>query len=335
MEGLATKAPKYTVDVYHRDESKLSQNKRRQEILKLQKERSRRIIDIGRGLLYQEVEIPIENDTTEQNKASTLETLPSNDNVVEDKMDIKQDRVRKPRKTFDEEKLMIFERLMDIPEDFFENWLLALLPEGIRCIVTAYKMQTVARFENGEVMEVFPSYLPNGSRHSPGGRGSSSFCILDCIFDKQNNTFYILDVISWKGQFYSDCPTTFRYYWVNDKLSEIPKIQSITSSNYFIFKPIVNYKVKRETVLNIITQSFSNANNNSAVTPYVVSKLLFVHSEMYYDVGENPLACIVDQAEIPKLYSCIEAGNNNNSENITMSDSIQSSSQLNECMDQS
>lgn len=46
------------------------------------------------------------------------------------------------------------------------------------------------------MLKKFPSALPCGSRKTMGPTDSS--CILDCFFQEHDNTFYVLDVMSWK-----------------------------------------------------------------------------------------------------------------------------------------
>lgn len=77
---------------------------------------------------------------------------------------------------------------------------------------------TVARIPSGAVLKRFPSALPCGSHKT--NRASDAFCLLDCIFQEQNNTFYVLDVMCWKGYLLYNCTTEFRWYWLRDKLAE-------------------------------------------------------------------------------------------------------------------
>ena len=44
----------------------------------------------------------------------------------------------------------------------------------------------------------------------PHLRGSSGACMLDCVFDKTRDTFYVLDVLYWQGTNVESCETAFR-----------------------------------------------------------------------------------------------------------------------------
>ena len=45
-------------------------------------------------------------------------------------------------------------------------------------------------------------------------------CELDCIFSEAERRYYVVDVLSWKGQRLVDCPSEFRTWWLRTKLSE-------------------------------------------------------------------------------------------------------------------
>lgn len=78
--------------------------------------------------------------------------------------------------------------------------------------------RTIARIQSGSVLRKFPSALPGGSHKT--NRGNDAYCILDCIFQEQNATFFVLDVMCWKSYLLYNCTTEFRWYWMRDKLGE-------------------------------------------------------------------------------------------------------------------
>ena len=77
---------------------------------------------------------------------------------------------------------------------------------------------TISRMRNGRILHRFSSWLPNGSRSTQAG--SEQYCILDCIFHEPDDTYYLLDVMCWKGYSLYDCSTEFRLYWRETKLQE-------------------------------------------------------------------------------------------------------------------
>ena len=92
-------------------------------------------------------------------------------------------------------------------------------PEGQRCLVIASHQSTISRQRNGSILHKFSSPLPNGSRNSTAGSGDD-ICILDCIFHEPDSTYYVIDMMCWKGYALYDCSAEFRLYWVQLKLAE-------------------------------------------------------------------------------------------------------------------
>ncbi|CAG8772556.1 12557_t:CDS:2, partial [Racocetra fulgida] len=55
----------------------------------------------------------------------------------------------------------------------------------------------------------FESPLPAGSSSYKGNK-TTDYCILDCIYDQTTFTYYVLDMMCWKGHPIYDCDTEFR-----------------------------------------------------------------------------------------------------------------------------
>lgn len=84
--------------------------------------------------------------------------------------------------------LMLSEWMMELPEDL-DDFLLIPCPTGIRVVVVASNNQKTETFyKNGMHFFNFKSNLPHDT-------------ILDCIFNKSNNTIYVLDVLVFAGKF--------------------------------------------------------------------------------------------------------------------------------------
>ena len=112
-------------------------------------------------------------------------------------------------------------------------------PEGRRCLVISSQQMTISRHRNGSILHRFPSVLPNGSRASMAGSGDD-FCILDCIFHEPNSTYYILDMMCWKGYALYDCSAEFRLFWVQGKLAECASGSAQDQARY-PFVPVPAY----------------------------------------------------------------------------------------------
>lgn len=94
--------------------------------------------------------------------------------------------------------LMMSQWLVDVPADFATHWLVVPCPVGKRCLVVAGQGRTRAFQRNGYCIKSnFPSRLPGGNRRDQARHKES--CMLDCIYNSQSKTFYILDLLAWNG----------------------------------------------------------------------------------------------------------------------------------------
>lgn len=126
------------------------------------------------------------------------------------------------------QQLMQPEWLVDVPPDLGSEWYALPRPEGQRCLLIAARGQTVARLRNGALLERFGSPLPAGGRGQPAG--DDSFCILDCIFHAPDQTYYVLDLMCWKGYSLYHCSAEFRLFWVQGKLAESSATSAFATS---------------------------------------------------------------------------------------------------------
>ncbi|KAG2441934.1 hypothetical protein HXX76_003539 [Chlamydomonas incerta] len=130
--------------------------------------------------------------------------------------------------------LMQPEWMTDVPADLGGNWLVMPRPEGMRCLLVTARGRTVSWLRNGAPLHRFHSALPGGSpataarcggaagasAAAAGSGGSGDYCLLDCIFHPPNNTYYIQDLLCWRGYAMYDCAAEFRQYWLAAKLAE-------------------------------------------------------------------------------------------------------------------
>jgi snurportin-1 len=118
-----------------------------------------------------------------------------------------------------------------LPSDLESGWVaLAPVPLGKRCLAISHQgggMIGVApnttlrsRVLGKPLMARFPSPLPSDT-------------VLDCILDqnwRENGILHVLDVIKWKGQDIADCESSFRFWWRDTRLSELPPSPPPTTS---------------------------------------------------------------------------------------------------------
>ncbi|KAK3709900.1 hypothetical protein QZH41_020020, partial [Actinostola sp. cb2023] len=149
----------------------------------------------------------------------------SNENEEVEMMDYKEKRRKFNPYAY---QLMLSEWLVDIPEDLAEEWLMVVCPHGRRNLVIASNGKTSAYTKSGFKVNQFASLLPCGGPHTlkPG-----EYTILDCIFNETTNTFYVLDVMCWRGHPVFDSETEFRFYWLQTKLQEDQRLSQTSSLN--------------------------------------------------------------------------------------------------------
>ncbi|CAI5716473.1 unnamed protein product [Hyaloperonospora brassicae] len=207
----------------------------------------------------------------------------------------REERVKQRRAHFCKQ-LMTPEWMIDVPKDLNgcssalgEGWYVLPRPEGKRCLVVAHGGNTIARIPSGNVLKKFPSALPNGSHKT--NKSSDGYCILDCIFHEQNETFYVLDVMCWKGYLLYNCTTEFRLYWMRDKLSE-GVTAAVASANPFRFLPVPCYESDPTGIMAAYSTTY----------PFLKDGLLFYMKAGHYEMGLSPLALVWKDSNTSRFF---------------------------------
>ena len=172
--------------------------------------------------------------------------------------------------------LMSAEWMVDVPSDLGHNWYVAPRPSGRRCLVVTSNGSTKAHGRSGKP-RTFPSALPSGSRATRSGLCA---CELDCIFSEAEQTYHILDVLSWKDQRLVDCPSDFRLWWLASKLAECTAhVASSANPCRFIVLPYM--QCTPEALLHAY----------SGPPPFASARdgLSLLHREALYEAGPSPL----------------------------------------------
>ncbi|CAG8529794.1 6181_t:CDS:2 [Diversispora eburnea] len=287
-----------------------TQEERRLRALEDQKKRRRDLTMHARNLaLYkptevfsdEESEIDEENDL-ESNKQAQLKTKRRLELEEEDIEFIPKKARHKGRFRGNKQKcksrnpyrnqIMFAEWMHEIPGDLEENWYVVLCPIGKRCLVVSAKGKTICRLRNGYVMNVFESILPAGSNNYSGNK-NSDFCILDCIYDQKTFTYYVLDMMCWKGHPIYDCETEFRFYWLTTKLAEIDTPTQDISTYSFI--PLTTYLANYKNLKFLISDPHRFG--------YRPDGLLFFNKYTQYVFGETPLCGWVGIEKVDEIFS--------------------------------
>jgi len=195
-----------------------------------------------------------------------------------------------------EQMLMIPEHMSEIPNDLFSNWLLLAIPRGIRCVVIATRRKTISRGLDGSVLHRFHSVLPGG-----GHRDSSAhniYTILDCVYSPERQTYYVLDLMCWKGFEHYDCDTAFRFYWVATKLGEVNSAHRDAKLNPF---PFVFLTPLECNISNLVSAYQTHAHGGE------LAGFWFYNKETHYHLGVTPLVCYLETPELPSFIQTVTA----------------------------
>lgn len=244
------------------------QEERRNLLLKHQKEQRHEAFNIARGIFEEICFSELEN---------------------EDSMDVEECSQSKfPQKYKKFNRMMLSEWMLDVPQDFCENWIMVPCPIGKRSRLISRRGITKAYSRKGVLCDTFPSALPGGNsdadmRHS---------AIVDCIWINNQQTYYILDVLYWCQLPLTFCEAQFRLYWINNKIRETKEFKECdTDTNKY---PILSLQ-------NINCDS----NLNSALTQLdlelkSIDGFLFYHRNAHYYFGYTPLVTWLKPFMLPE-----------------------------------
>ncbi|PKA61271.1 hypothetical protein AXF42_Ash006168 [Apostasia shenzhenica] len=178
--------------------------------------------------------------------------------------------------------LMLPEWMIDVPPNLGRDWYVFARPAGKRCFVVSSSGSTVSRLRNGSVLHCFPSSLPNGARTKEMSAPSHVYCILDCIFHEPDQTYYVIDMVCWRGYSLYDCTAEFRFFWLNSKLLESGACNSPSAYHRYRFSVVPIYDCNQIGLRSAYT----------GVVPYIKDGLLFYNRHAHYETGNTPLALV-------------------------------------------
>ncbi|XP_048583989.1 snurportin-1 [Nematostella vectensis] len=184
--------------------------------------------------------------------------------------------------------LMLSEWLVDVPDDLTQEWLMVQCPFGKRNLIIAVNGATSAYTKSGFRVNRFTSLLPGGS---PQTLKPNEYSILDCIFCEITSTFYILDIMCWRGHPVFDTETEFRFYWLKTKLQELSALGQATASNPYKFISLEYCPCTAEAISHAV----------STPTPFQVDGLLFFHKRTHYSQGRTPLVGWLKPYMLPEI----------------------------------
>ncbi|KAK9808700.1 hypothetical protein WJX72_002173 [[Myrmecia] bisecta] len=178
------------------------------------------------------------------------------------------------------QQLMQPEWLTDIPCRLASDWYVMPRAEGRRCLVISSQGYTVSRLRNGSILHAFPSLLPNGSRRT--GASADAFCILDCVYHEPNQTYYVMDLMCWKGYPLYDCAAEFRLFWLHSKLAETEAAGPAREQHRYPFVPVPAFHCNPAGLTSA----------HSGPVDFQRDGCYLLHKEGQYELGPSPLALL-------------------------------------------
>ncbi|XP_032325062.1 snurportin-1 isoform X2 [Camelus ferus] len=230
----STAAPHPRLSQYKSKYSSLEQSERRRRLLELQKSKRLDYVNHARRLA--------EDDWT------GMDSEEEEEKKDDEEMDI--DTGKKLPKRYANQ-LMLSEWLIDVPSDLGQEWIVVVCPVGKRALIVASRGSTSAYTKSGHCVNRFPSLLPGGNRRH--ATTAKDYTILDCIYSEVNQTYYVLDVMCWRGHPFYDCQ--------------------------FKFVGLKNFPCTPESLFKVLSMDF----------PFEVDGLLFYHRQAHYSPGSTPL----------------------------------------------
>ena len=188
---------------------------------------------------------------------------------------------------FSEGQFMLPEWMVDVPTDLGSSWFVTPRPSGQRCLVIASQGTTVSRLKSGRVLHRFPSALPGGSKSTRHGRSEDAFCILDCVFHKEDSVYYAMDCLAWNGMSLYDCTAEMRLSWLHSKLGA-----GCAAECEAVNPPGPQHRYRFVMPPTQVCDAAGLLAAYRTPVPFVRDGLLFVAKDGNYELGVTPLAML-------------------------------------------
>ncbi|KAL0103479.1 hypothetical protein PUN28_017615 [Cardiocondyla obscurior] len=252
-------------------EDNTPQEERRRLLLEYQKKHRDETINAARGILPE-----VYSSKSQEEERMDVEEQPSWYHKV-------------VRKVCKNNRMMLSEWMLDVPQDLIENWIMVPCPTGNRVRLISGRGETKAYSRKGNIHGVFPSALPGGNPNSD----THASAAIDCIWIKSRKLFYILDVLYWNQLPFTNCEAEFRLFWINNKFKETPEFRERnTDTNRYPILPSQNIDCNCDFNLAL-------ANINDELHP--LDGFLFYHRKALYTFGQTPLVTWLKPFMLPEV----------------------------------
>lgn len=186
--------------------------------------------------------------------------------------------------------LMLSEWLKEVPDDI-ENWYIKPCPKGKRVLVIAVDGKTRVYNKYGGFLRQFRSELPGDHRKR------DSLTILDCIYIDNLDEYFILDVLAYGNQAFTNCETEFRFFWIESQIFE-SNLDRVTEHNKHSFRIIEKCCCGDFEAFNEFLTKYPIWPNNEPE----LDGFLFYHKEVSYVHGQTPLVGWLYPYMLPELF---------------------------------
>lgn len=175
--------------------------------------------------------------------------------------------------------VQLSEWLHERPDDL-DQWFMVPCPKGMRCIVVATNGATKIYSKYGVYISEFRSSLPGDIKLK------HTTTILDCFSITTNGTtkYMVLDVMFYANTEMLNCESSFRFFWIACKLSEL-QLNSVGVHNEFEFVPIKFVDCGDEVAVDSCLTTYPMWDDENIH----LDGLLFYHKESSYVHGTTPL----------------------------------------------
>lgn len=175
--------------------------------------------------------------------------------------------------------VQLSEWLHEKPDDS-EQWFMVPCPKGIRCIAVATNGSTKIYSKHGVFITELRSGLPGDIKLK------QATTILDCFSVTSNEVtkYMVLDVMYYANTEMLNCETSFRFFWIACKLSEL-QMDEINFHNEFAFVPMKYVECGDEIAVDTCLTTYPMWDDDNIN----LDGLLFYHKDSSYVHGTTPL----------------------------------------------
>lgn len=168
-----------------------------------------------------------------------------------------------------------------------ENWFLVPIPKGVVHVLVVRPSKqnkpTLVYFKDNHFFKKMRTNLPLNT-------------ILDCYYNGSTKTFYVLDVLAYKGSDLRMTTCDFRFFWIKNKM--IDDDLGVIDDSGMKMESLAYYDMENleETLARF--ENFPMFENNEPE----LDGLLFYHKDSHYVEGKTPLVLWLFPFMVPEIF---------------------------------